>query len=426
MKKVKLILMMLPAIALLGVVFTLTSCEKDEDDPAALTLTALTAGTSNLNGATSANDVPLDATITATFSADIDPATATNETISLTRDYDDSDVAKTIAVDGNTITISLVEDLYAGDQYTIAVTNGLKSLEGQAITAFERSFSTPGVGVGTAPQASSQVLYLQFSDEIVDLTGNATTASEKVAYTTDRFGNENSAADFRGTTGEAGTGDIVELSSDELIHPSMTVSLWTKMNPADFPEGTSRPIFGYNIFYGYQLEIGNNLAYMVNVTRHLVDPDPNSHFTAGDNLDPNGDGSVGGETTFDYTGSIAELVSNKWVQIVMTFDAATSVKTFYVDGVKIMEKDLDLTTDDEWSMKDIKLGDQQDGSGDPRTGLGDKLALGWWVDKSFTTEEWAQYSGSTKTFKGQLDDFRMWDKALTATEVTALYNAEKP
>jgi hypothetical protein len=424
MKTMKLMLNILPGIAMFAAVTTLMTGCKDDDAPPALTLSALTAGTSDLNGATSASDVAVNAAITAEFSTEVDASTATDATISLKREYNDSEVPKTIAVSGKTITITPNQNLFAGDQYTLSFSSGLKSKGGKPLTALERSFSTPGVGVGTAPQSSSQVLYLQFSNSVIDLTGNATIASEKVAYTTDRFGNENGAANFRGAT-TAGTGDLIEISGTKLISPSMAISLWTKMNTADFPQGTSRPIFGYNIFYGYQLEVGNNLDYMVYVSRHKVNPDPLTLFTAGDNLDPNGDGSVNGEVTFDYNGSIRNLVNNKWVNIVLTFDAATSLKTFYIDGVKIMEKDLDLISDN-YIMKDIQLGTQLDGTGAPRTGLGDKLALGWWVDKTFTTESWALYSGTTNTFKGQLDDFRMWNRSLTAAEVTALYNSEKP
>jgi hypothetical protein len=424
MKNVKQMLNMLLAIVLLAAVSTqITGC-KDDDAPPALTLSTLTAGSSDLNGATSPSDVAVDAEIIATFSTDIDAATATDANIFLTREYDASVVSTTKVVSGKTITITPNSDLFAGDQYTLTFSSGLKSKGGKPLTGLERSFSTPGIGIGTAPQASSQVLYLQFSNGVIDITGNATVASEKVAYTTDRFGNANGAADFRGAT-TAGTGDIVELSGTKLISPSMTISLWTKMSTTDFPQGTSRPMFGYNIFYGYQLEVGNNLDYMVYVSRHKVNPDPMSHFTAGDNLDPNGDGSVNGEVTFDYSGSIRDKVNNKWVNIVLTFDATTSLKTFYIDGVKIMEKDLDLITD-EYIMKDLQLGTQLDGTGEVRTGLGTKLALGWWVDKTFTTESWALYSGATNTFKGQLDDFRMWNKSLTAAEVTALYNSEKP
>src|SRR6478609_4322141 len=107
MKNVKLMLSCLLTFAL---VVTLSNCG-DDDEPAALTLSSLTAGSIDLNGATSPTNVPVDASITATFSTEVDDATANESTITLTRDYDDAQLPLDIVVSGKTITITPEEDL---------------------------------------------------------------------------------------------------------------------------------------------------------------------------------------------------------------------------------------------------------------------------------------------------------------------------
>jgi len=43
------------------------------------------------------------------------------------------------------------------------------------------------------------------------------------------------------------------------------------------------------------------------------------------------------------------------------------------------------------------------------------------------TDTWADPSDPTNNhYKGLMDDLRIWKAALTATEITALYAAEKP
>ncbi|MEO8149005.1 MAG: Ig-like domain-containing protein [Bacteroidia bacterium] len=411
------------SLCLLAAGLTFVGCKKDSNP--AITISSLTAGSTDLNGATSATGVALNSTFVATFSTTVDPATANTTNITLSSGSTSTNVGLNITTSGSTVTIDPAADLNGGGNYTLTFT-GIKSDKGEVMATKSVTFKTEGIGLGTAPQAASQVMYLQLNGGISDLTGNATVApGAQVAYMADRFGKANSAANFRGAT-SAGNGDLVELSGLKLIAPSMSISFWCKMDPTNFPVGTSRPIFGYNIFYGYQLEVGNNLDWFKWTSRHKVNPDPNGLDNAGDDEDPNGDGNVSGETTFDYTGSIPALLSNKWVQIVLTFDALSAVKTIYIDGNKIMEKDLDFITGDPYEMHDIKLGNVVDATQTPRTGLGDKLALGWWVDKSFTTDAWATFSGATNTYIGGLDDFRIWNKQLTGAEVSTLYNAEKP
>ncbi len=141
--------------------------------------------------------------------------------------------------------------------------------------------------------------------------------------------------------------------------------------------------------------------------------------------DPNGDGQTNEQVLYDYNGSIQNLVKDNWHQLVMTFDAASSVKTIYVDGVKVMQVDLDVNAT-EWGLKDLKIADKADGTGEAIAGIDPKLTLGFMCSRNNTATGWSNYAEATNTFKGALDDFRIFNKALTESEVATFYNAEKP
>jgi hypothetical protein len=60
---------------------------------------------------------------------------------------------------------------------------------------------------------------------------------------------------------------------------------------------------------------------------------------------------------------------------------------------------------------------------------GNKWALGFIQARNnrTITDDWADYANPDNNhFKGQLDDIRIWHKALTENEITLMYNSEKP
>jgi len=405
MKKVK----WMSVLAVLVLVAALKACKEDEPAPD-LTLSTLTAGSVDLNGATSANNVATSSPIVVTFSTGVDASTATDANILLTRTYDNSAVAKSIAVADNTVTITPNDDFFEGDQYKIAFTNGLKSTGGKTLTALDRTFGTAGIGIGTAPQSSSQTLYVQFTNGIADLTGHATVASEKVAYVADRFGHANSAANFRGATA-AGNGDLVELSGTGFINPNNTLSVWFYINAADYVAPGNKPMLGLAANNGYFIEIGDGdtgPGWLKPTTNHIVNPDPSAHHFA----------TQWGDFGTTTAGTpVKDLTTTGWHHIVVTNDATTYTKAVYFDGAKIKEYNL-LDANGEWNLKDMALA--------TGAGIDGKLALGYFASKANTNPDWANFNTATNTFKGYMDDLRVFNKALTASEVTALYNAEKP
>ena len=75
-------------------VMVINSCKKSSTT--AIEVGTLMIGNIELNGATRPNNVPVNPVITATFTADVDPATATSSNIKLTQAYDTLDIQLTI------------------------------------------------------------------------------------------------------------------------------------------------------------------------------------------------------------------------------------------------------------------------------------------------------------------------------------------
>jgi hypothetical protein len=399
------------------ILISFISCKKDEVI-ADFKLESLKAGNVDLYGATSAVGVPVDQTIVAVFTDDIDAATVTSA-LSLLKGT--SAVAFTTSVSGKTLTITVTGDLMTGTKYSLSFSAALKSIQGDAMSDVTVPFTTIGVGVDTPPQSDKQVLYLQFNNSIVDIVGSHTNPYTKAAYTTDRFGTANGAALFAGAA-SAGTGDIIEIAGNNLINPSMTINLWYKIDAADYVDG--KAMFGMATERGYFMELGGGLGWCKLATSHKLDPDPNNHYYGTAWTDPNGDGSIGGQVIYDYAGDLSVLMGDKWTMLTMTFDASTSIKTIYFDGVKIMQVDLDLDAT-EWYLADMELASKADGTGDPFVGIDPVLSLGYMCSRANTATGWSDYSTATNTFKGMMDDFRMFNVALSESDVTALYNSEK-
>lgn len=275
----------------------------------------------------------------------------------------------------------------------------------------------------TVPQSASQVLHLALNGNANASVGTTTTVTNTAGWTTNRSGTANSAAYLDGGTA-AGNGQIIEISGSNLISPSMTVSVWYKIDPATFGPG-SRIMFGLATERGYFFELAGDQAWCKFATSHRLNPDPNSHYFGTAWTDPNGDGTVGGQVVYDYTGSLTSMLGGTgWHQMVMTHDATSAVKTIYVDGVKLMQVDLDNDASEEWHMNNIDIADQADGTGDPIAGIVANLTLGYFCSPSNTATGWSDYSTSTNTFQGAIDDFRIWNIALTESEVAALYDFE--
>jgi len=106
---------------------------------------------------------------------------------------------------------------------------------------------------------------------------------------------------------------------------------------------------------------------------------------------------------------------NMWMHMVFQYDQTTSKFMIYKDGVKIVTND---GVENRWAAGDDVV---------PRPPLGplafanaDKINIGAWRPKTegTATDAWMGW------FLGNMDELRVYDKALTAAEVKALYDAE--
>lgn len=102
---------------------------------------------------------------------------------------------------------------------------------------------------------------------------------------------------------------------------------------------------------------------------------------------------------------------NKWMHLVFQYDATTSKFMVYLNGAKI---EFPASTENRYAD------DQQTPLGNLNFQNADVLNIGAWRPKTDAqaTDEWMGW------FMGNLDELRIYDKALTATEVKALYDAE--
>lgn len=412
MKNKQFLFSFLLVTLLIFVVFN--SCKKEEE-PEPLTLVSLVAGTIDLNGATSATDVPVDPTITATFSVDIDQTTATETNITLIQDYDDLSIAVNITVDGKVITITPTSDLGTGTLYKLTFSTGLKSTDAVALTELTRNFTTTGA---FAP--SGAIAHFTFEDTADDQIGSfdpLTADIIDITYTDSRNTDAGKAATFNGTT------SIIEVpNGEELLNTSdFSIAFWVKTNSTDKTSGHF--VMGCAGWYGFQYEIygsydGAKFAFRYELADNSTASE-DMWFPALADLGWQG-------WTYAKSLTVAEmtaLLKDNWLNVVYTYEGATKVATLYYNGEKMKSFDFNLWPDTD--AKNGVIGLKYDG-----VDSGDNLAFGFIQSRNnrTVTDNWADYShpDATNHFKGQLDDVRIWHKVISAGEVMLMYNSEKP
>ncbi|HEV8286823.1 MAG TPA: LamG domain-containing protein [Chitinophagaceae bacterium] len=105
------------------------------------------------------------------------------------------------------------------------------------------------------------------------------------------------------------------------------------------------------------------------------------------------------------------LLNNQWHHLAFVYDETTSKLAYYVDGVALTGLPSNLT--------DVKKGANPRGPAQFANPVGFVIG-GWSKQGGFggAQDSWIQ------PWKGGLDQFRLYNKALSATEVAALYNSK--
>jgi len=331
----------------------------------------------------------------------------------MVQDYDDASVTLTISASGNTITITPQGDLGTGALYQLSFGAGLKSVDALAITPLQRTFTT----VGTFAPAGA-VAHFTFEDNANDIIGAWDPAAADIidiTYTASRKTAAGKAATFNGTT------SIIEIPNGDLLMNanSFTIAFWVKTNSTDRTAGHF--VMGLAGWNGIQYEIfdnyeGSKFAIQYQHPAGTVSED--MWFPALADLGWKG-------WTYAKSLTIAEMVAklkDHWLNVVYTYNAPTKVGTLYFDGVKMKSFDFNLwdATDNKSKITGLKYAGNAQGN---------KWALGFIQGRNnrTITDDWADYANpANKHFKGQLDDIRIWHKALTENEITLMYNSEKP
>lgn len=436
-------------------------CKDEDKTEPTFTLSSLMADGIDLAGITAAADVPEEAVIEAVFSSEVDASTATSSNIIITETDGGAAASYTVSVSGTKVTITPSDKWAGGTQYTIQLSSGIAGSNGVAYTGNTLTFRTSGIFV---PKKENQVLFISFDNSTAeDEAGNHTVSTvETLNFVEDRRATANSAAYFDGE------GNLVEVAANaDLISPSITISYWIKTELADFDggDGTGVPqirrVFGLGAELGYFLEMGRRskdplsdgfneifLKYgtdHVNVGANAASvPKATAWSEINSQINVNFDeaGEINGwsyaidplKNTNDPLNRdyVREEVMGKWTHLAMTVDASARTKTIYVNGVKWATFQWISTNTKDWTFADLSLKTMQNDGVTPIDGVNGILALGNACSSTNTATGWCDYQtqlgnpAETKQFfKGAMDQFRIFDVALTDADIQMLYDNEK-
>lgn len=430
-------------LSLIGLIGLLTFTNCSEDDPSSLTIvsatatgTDLTTGSSttvDLNATTSATNVPPDAIITITFSRPVNVASATASNVTLNNGTDD--VALTVNVNGSEVTITPTDDLVRGTIHTLSISGTITATDGGIFAAASRNFTTAGTAPAVVPRADKLVVYIPFNGVVADEFGHAI-LNNNVTLTTDRFGNFESSANFNGTTNYVG----VQYAAD-MSNANTTVSYWIKLpssqaykdhigitNPSSIKQYVTFSIGGnngtYHEFSRFTCcDLGFDIDVLKYFTNHLNSGSAST--LAGSHIEMKNEGNPGGNKVIEVNNiPWLESKTGQWMHIVTSWNAAARRKSFYVNGVPSTV--FELTPSAEYALDNATIdvaGIDADATNSRNLYLGSGVPH--WATKTATGITPFR-SNIPFAFKGQMDDFRMYNVALTNAEVLSLYNAEKP
>ncbi len=401
------------ALVVLALIIGLSACKK-KTETIVFSISSMTAGGININGATPPSTVPANAgSIIIGFSVDVNKNSATADKFSLKRNYDNVSVPLTITVSGATITLGIAQGLGNGALYQLSVSSGISSTDGQSVGAFNRSFTTIGNFI-----PDGMFAYWIFENNVDDQVGGFNPAFGGIidlTYATSYKAAAGMAGSFNGTTTlvEIPNGDQLDNTND------FTLAFWV------YADSTKHGQFvmGLAGWFGFQFEIaGDYKSCKLAAQYKFADGTSGSEdlwFPADGNL-----GWQGWTFCRDLTsaGGLPFLIAAKWAQVVCRYNSTTKVGTMYINGDKMKEQDFNL-----WP------------AGDPKTtvtGLtyagnpgNNTFVFGFIQDKADPTilDAWAQYSDPANNhFKGLLDDVMIFHKALTELEIQLMYASFKP
>ncbi|MBS1490342.1 MAG: LamG domain-containing protein [Bacteroidetes bacterium] len=219
-----------------------------------------------------------------------------------------------------------------------------------------------------------------------------TVTSNVPTQTADRYGNANKALYFT-------AGANVEVPYNTQLNPGqISISVWVK---ADTLVGNPNKYWANN--YIVSMNRWNGYKFQIQDT-------PRPFFTAhasGFNTPPLG--TSADTTYYDRDMNVGKLTPiNKWYHLVVTFGGGHEI--FYINGIQIYDWTNVPGTIVNISSKPVNLT------------IGQDLPTSMYSTNSNSPYyvNWGGY------FIGAIDDLRIYKTVLTSTEVTSIYNLEKP
>ena len=216
--------------------------------------------------------------------------------------------------------------------------------------------------------------YYRFNGNANDASGNGNNgAIHGVTLTSDRNGNSNSAYSFDGVN------DFIEVAhSDSLdITSEISISLWTKMDNAG----------GSLSLNQYFISKGTGGWYTEDNTYNFYLANGADDWLVLTLCPEGGSGSDDSSNTYSPEIDLSNLSSSEWYHFVATWDG--SVIQLYKNGIHIEESDTDFSGIINSMVANLNIGVLGDG---------------------------------TRYFSGMMDDIRIYNRALSASEVQGLYN----
>lgn len=404
-----------------GLATVLNGCKDDE--PPALALVSITAGGVDLNGASAGTGVPVNANIVATFNVAVDQAAASTA-LTLLRKFDNVTVPVTVTVSGAVVTIDPADDYYGGALYLLNVDASLKSTNGKALTTpMERSFST--IGTFEVPGAIAKWTFEDNANDVIGTKDPSASQIVGITYVAGRKTDAGKAASFNGTT------SIIEISNgDQLMNNgNWTMSLWLKAN-STLAKGQF--VLGLGAFYGFQMEIfGSYGGFKLAASYAHNNSAGAGKF--GEDLWADGEGKTKDNGNWQgWTFSknfgvptMSPVIKDNWAYYVFVYNASAKTGTIYLNGEKIKEQDFDLWPDG--TNPRFATGLSYRGA---MPDVQNELALGFIQSRAgslWDAEPWGGYDQpGANHFHGLMDDLLIYHKALTAGEISTLYNSGKP
>lgn len=305
-----------------------------------------------------------------------------------------------VVVDGGEVTVNLPAPLAFAADYRVAIDEGtFVDINGKTFKGFDEA--SPWTFTTTAGSADDVVVYLPMDDDLTDASGNKFNATRGAKATADVTFVQDA---IRGKVAEFSAGSYAVLPRHDLLRPSATqnfsINLWVKVQGIG-----SDPV----LFSNSDWDSGSNPGLVLCTdggATYNGTPETGRGWivkVAGSDAEA--------RTRIDWRAGQANppapaLSDNQWHMVTMVINQTEKRLQVYIDGVAYAQEgnpssdDLSTLVGPLWDeVNDYPFTLWEGGTGDYNAG-----------------------SDTRKVLAGFMDDLHIYKKALTATEVTALFN----